>query len=624
MFYPPRIVSTLLAGVTGPRHLLSILEWELVLHVYLAAVFAYVCARRCGLWRVGALLTAVVFSLGGYFASQAEHIGAVETAAWVPAILAGVVSWNKRTSLRSFLEVSGAFSMATLAGFTPLLMVLYFACPFLVLALTVLGRGPALSALRIAGAVAASWLLSAIILLPAAELASLSVAQFRADWRGTGGGIPTVGLLSLVWPDLYHVLEPGKYTGPWDMTFVYLYCGVLALSLALAAGFRANTRIVRALILLIAVSGMAMLGDSTPIGKRFFLLLPEQIRGPLYPQHWMVLFTLSLALLSGFGLQYFIRSPRLALGVVALAALDLIAVSSGRPFNTASAAANSAVTEDGFEGSKELLSRVRQASASAYPAYRIDTYGDSINWVQSAPVTGVPTAGGYDPLALVRYMQVRLAFSNGQRWGAYYQVDDPSSPVLGSLNVRYLIARKPIPLDGLSQSEFRLIGELPGHTWYENSGVLPRFFFVPRAIPVPSVDQALSIIRSPSWRPAESAALEAPPSVVPAPGGTGTVRVLAYRLNSIDLRATASSPALLASSEVHYPGWRAFVDGREVPIYFCNVAFRGILVPTGTHQIRFRFVPSTVIAGGIMSALAWLVWGISYARLARPAASGAA
>jgi len=43
-------------------------------------------------------------------------------------------------------------------------------------------------------------------------------------------------------------------------------------------------------------------------------------------------------------------------------------------------------------------------------------------------------------MALARLIQARLVFCQGERWGSYYQVTRPDSPVLDLLNVRYLLS----------------------------------------------------------------------------------------------------------------------------------------------------------------------------------------
>ena len=47
---------------------------------------------------------------------------------------------------------------------------------------------------------------------------------------------------------------------------------------------------------------------------------------------------------------------------------------------------------------------------------------------------------------------------------------------------------------------------------------------------------------------------------------------------------------LLVLSEIYYkPGWRAYVNGEETPVYQTNHILRSIYLPSGEHQIEFRY-----------------------------------
>jgi uncharacterized membrane protein YfhO len=45
-------------------------------------------------------------------------------------------------------------------------------------------------------------------------------------------------------------------------------------------------------------------------------------------------------------------------------------------------------------------------------------------------------------------------------------------------------------------------------------------------------------------------------------------------------------------AESFYPGWRAWVDGAPVEIVRTDIAFRGLVVPAGAHEVAMRFQPA--------------------------------
>ena len=73
-------------------------------------------------------------------------------------------------------------------------------------------------------------------------------------------------------------------------------------------------------------------------------------------------------------------------------------------------------------------------------------------------------------------------------------------------------------------------------------------------------------------------------------------------------------------SEVYYPdGWKAYVDGEELPHFRADYVLRAMLLPGGEHQLIFRFEPrvietgsSIALASSVLLALA-LAGGIYFA-----------
>ena len=61
--------------------------------------------------------------------------------------------------------------------------------------------------------------------------------------------------------------------------------------------------------------------------------------------------------------------------------------------------------------------------------------------------------------------------------------------------------------------------------------------------------------------------------------------------NKIILKTESTGDRLLFFGDTWYPGWRATIDGREVPIHRVNYMFMGVEVPAGRHSVEFKFYP---------------------------------
>jgi hypothetical protein len=601
VFYPTVALAAGLGSLAGHRHLIYLLELNVIFHVLVAGIFAYGLGRAAGLSRPAALVAGTVYQLGGFFTAHAEHMGAVTAAAWLPCALYAILRLSRGFSWRHALLLTVSLALSILAGHTPLAAVVLTASVAFGSLLAV--RRPALPLIVIAGC-AAAVLLAAVQLGPSVELTRHSVGRYRADWLGTGGGLPLPALVSLVLPNHYGVFDPATYRQPFELTNMYLYSGALTLVCAAAALARRSSLV---FILLLSGSALAMLGDATPVGRAAYTVLPAWIRIGLHPEFAAPAFLLSLAVLAGIGLERITGRTSLRWAAVLLTAADLILVSSGRPMNAMPLQDEPGVSRTMFAGHADTLAPVQELARSADPPWRFDTIEGTGPWAMAAPTIQVPSANGNDPLALARLIQVRLAFTRGERWGAYYDVEDLRSPVLAMLNVRYLISSRRLAKDRLAGSPFTLRREVPGFWIYENPAALPRFWLVPRVRAAASESEAASLVRAPGFAPEREAVVEgAPPPKLESGAAAGRVTVLRYGLKDAELEVESPARQFLASSEVHYPGWRAWVDGVEQPVYYTNAAFRGLVVPAGKHLVRWRFEPRLLWWSGLVSLAGWI------------------
>jgi hypothetical protein len=75
---------------------------------------------------------------------------------------------------------------------------------------------------------------------------------------------------------------------------------------------------------------------------------------------------------------------------------------------------------------------------------------------------------------------------------------------------------------------------------------------------------------------------------------------------------------LLVLSEVYYPGWRAYADGREVPIYQADYVLRAVPLRAGHHRVEMVFDPLWPKVGlavsGVTLLLAVALIGVAIVR----------
>ena len=77
-----------------------------------------------------------------------------------------------------------------------------------------------------------------------------------------------------------------------------------------------------------------------------------------------------------------------------------------------------------------------------------------------------------------------------------------------------------------------------------------------------------------------------------------SISLVAHRANELRYEASVSSTAFAVFSEMHYPhGWQAYINEVEVPHFRVNYALRGLIIPSGQHDIVFRFEPDVIARG---------------------------
>ena len=236
--------------------------------------------------------------------------------------------------------------------------------------------------------------------------------------------------------------------------------------------------------------------------------------------------------------------------------------------------------------------------------YRIDT-GTGVwdVWQPDASLLyGIfDVSGIWNPLQLADYRRY---------WDAVGLTGLRSSRLYDFVNAKYVIGHKDVPLDW--DKFVPVFDRDPQVNVYLNTRALPRAILVHQAITVPDQESAFVCIQDPGFDPASSVVVE---GGKPLQGnidagdgvaGSESLDITAYGPNAIHLTANTLTEAYLVLSEVYYPGWKAYVDGRPQPVLRANYAFRAIYLEPGQHEIRLVFEPLSWKVGLGVSLATWV------------------
>jgi hypothetical protein len=192
-------------------------------------------------------------------------------------------------------------------------------------------------------------------------------------------------------------------------------------------------------------------------------------------------------------------------------------------------------------------------------------------------------------------------------------------------NQTYPLARSMVSMDdeigerNAASSRWKLLTQTSDVDVYENSRSLPRAWLATqtKVLDEPSM---LAVIRDgkfkdgAKWEPETTALIESPLAGITPSGNGGTAQITRYEPNQIDLITKSETPSVLVLSENHYPGWRAYVDGRFVDTLRVDYNLRGVALGPGQHTVEFLYRPKSVLAGVAISILTLMVLGVGSLR----------
>lgn len=146
------------------------------------------------------------------------------------------------------------------------------------------------------------------------------------------------------------------------------------------------------------------------------------------------------------------------------------------------------------------------------------------------------------------------------------------------------------------------------YTIYQNKNAYPRAFLLDSYAVESKKDNSIRKIYSHDFDLSKTVLLEQTVSLTHTQTPLlGNAKIITYKPEYIKINEKTNKKAFLFLSDNYYPGWKAYVDGKETKIYQADYTFRAIIVPKGAHTIVFSYTPFIFTIGVIITISGFLL-----------------
>lgn len=619
-------------------------NFSLIVSLFLSLVFCYLLLRHYGCGSFASLFSATAFTFSGFVMTRLKFTYMIQSLCWIPLAVYGLEKTFDTGKLTWLLLTSLAMAMQLLAGGPQFFLIT--ACALLILFCWRLGftlaapredrvvgnaRGILLLVLAFIICIALSLALSAPQLLPQAEGFPYSERSRGIDYSWSlGTPMQPRNLVQFFSPYQYGNPARGDYDIKQDFFWENVaYPGLLTLVIALVAllFLSRRDRTLQVWILIGFLALVAALGDNTPLAGWMWKYLPgfKMFR---FWQRFLVLTVMALCILAAKGVDLLLslfreRSP--SRGAVAVLLLFVLLVDLGL-FGHGQL---STIDAERMREENRTAQWIAEQLGENDQGSRIAVLGQGDVWEEAvreargwkgdkdyfyqyleflppnhSSLFRLPGVTQYGDYGIYRMKMLdtmtNYVYLRGEGWTA--DTTRTAVNILAVEGVKYLITPFVLEEEGLEEVH-AVETDLKGVTLriYRLTAARPRAFMVQRYEVVETGDliTAKELVELMGNRAGggEGIILEREPDLAFGPGPSGEARITEMNPERVTVEVDTPGGGLLFLSDSYYPGWHAYVDGRERPILRADLAFRAVELEPGRHLVEFVYRPSSLYMG---------------------------
>ncbi len=197
---------------------------------------------------------------------------------------------------------------------------------------------------------------------------------------------------------------------------------------------------------------------------------------------------------------------------------------------------------------------------------------------------------GYDPLYIKKYGELLAAWGRNKpdiSPASFNRILTPqnfTSPVADLLGVKYVLS-----LSDEKSPKLKFIDQEGQTRLYENLGAVPRVFLINNILKAKNDQDEMEKLFLISDKLTQSAVSQYNIIIDPLPlTKTETAKFINYDNTKILLSTKTEANRLLVLTDIYYPTWKVYLDGQLSTLYKVDYTLRGVVVPSGEHNVEFR------------------------------------
>ena len=608
-----------------------------ILIFLVASISTYLFTRKIGIAKIPSLYGATAFSFSMFFISRIQHLHFIQVVSLMPLCFLFLESFLQTKKSRFLLWFSLILSQQLLAGFPQAVLYSSFAYLFYFsFRLATISKKEKIphrtarkSVFFLGFFILVGFGLSSVQLIPTYELLKNSSRSggLNPEFLFFLSGNPKT-LITLAFPYFFGNPAIGTFNPTTDLGFYWentAYSGITTLIFALLSVplllFLKRKKVkpyVIFFILLFACSLLFTMGKYGPFGFFFYLPPLSYFR---IPSRFLFLTSFSMSILAALFLQHIseANNKKFKFGtIIVLILLIFDLFYYGLSYNPITNKNIFFFTPETVKKLKTDTTNFRISTLRYLNSPRISTQDlfwerEDSKYLQSFEALdpnvnarfNIESLDSYNSIETRRtsILQQLLASATTIDQDNLVHLSKMGEEILNVSNVKYIATTFK-----LGEKQFEKIYEAPfkdGQEIYlfRNTSVLPRAFVVYQYKTFNTIQEGQKLLEDGQLSLRNEVLLEKEIDFKSQLIQPSAVEIKKYKDQEITLLTNLKEPGILVLGNSYYPGWRAFMDGKELEIMPANINQQAVLVDKGKHEIIFEYDPTSFKIGIAISLL---------------------